>query len=220
MKAMILAAGLGKRMRELTEQRPKPLLEVAGKPLLEYHIEALARAGVTELVINHALMGALIESYFGNGERFKVNISYSAEGDEPLETGGGIKRVLPLLGEAPFIVVNADIWTDFDFSRLPHSPAGLAHLVLVNNPSQHPQGDFQLKEGNVKDEGTRRHTYSGIGVYRPALFQEMTETVFPLAPLLKEAMRNNQVSGELHSHVWMDIGTPERLNEANLIAGS
>ena len=204
-------------MRPLTEEKPKPLLEIAGKPMLEYHIEALARAGVTEIVINHALMGAMIEAYFGNGERFKVSISYSAEGDEPLETAGGIKRALPLLGDAPFIVVNGDIWTDFDFSRLPGSPAGLAHLVLVNNPPHHPQGDFQLKNGDLKDAGTQRHTYSGIGVYRPALFKTLTEAVFPLAPLLKEAMKNNQVTGQLHPHVWLDIGTPDRLKEANLI---
>jgi MurNAc alpha-1-phosphate uridylyltransferase len=218
MKAMILAAGLGERMRPLTEHRPKPLLEIAGKPLLQYHIEALARASVTELVINHALMGAMIEEYFGKGERFNINIRYSAEGDEPLETAGGIKRALPLLGEAPFIVVNGDIWTDFDFSRLPASPTGLAHLVLVDNPPHHPQGDFQLKDGDLKDRGSKRYTFSGIGVYHPALFKTMTEEVFPLAPLLKEAMKNDQVTGELHPHLWLDIGTPERLNEANIIA--
>jgi len=143
MKAMILAAGRGERMRPLTDQLPKPLLTIDGKPLLQYHIEALAAAGIRELVINHALMGEMIEERFGNGESFKVHISYSAEGDNPLQTGGGIKHALPLLGEAPFIVVNGDIWTDYDFSCLPAVPAGLAHLVLVNNPPHHPHGDFQ-----------------------------------------------------------------------------
>lgn len=215
MKAMILAAGKGERMRPLTDHLPKPLLRVAGKPLLQYHIEALAAAGVTELVINHALMGKKTEEYFADGEAFKVHISYSAEGEVPLDTGGGILRALPLLGEAPFIVVNGDVWTDYDFSYLPAEPPGLAHLVLVNNPPHHPDGDFQLNGKQVEEAGEQCFTYSGIGLYRPELFSGMEEASFPLAPLLRAAMRTGQVSGELYTGEWLDIGTPERLQEAN-----
>jgi len=215
MKAMILAAGKGERMRPLTDQLPKPLLTVAGKPLLQYHIEALVAAGVKDLVINHALMGKKIEDYFGNGEAFKVHICYSAEGDVPLETGGGILRALPVLGEAPFIVVNGDVWTDYDFSHLPTEPPGLAHLVLVNNPPHHPAGDFQLNGDQVEGTGEECFTYSGIGLYRPELFEGVGEARFPLAPLLHAAIRKGQVSGELYAGEWLDIGTPERLQEAN-----
>ena len=217
MKAMILAAGKGERMRPLTDHLPKPLLTIAGKPLLQYHIEALAAAGVKELVINHALMGKKIEDYFGNGEAFKVHICYSAEGDVPLETGGGILRALPLLGGAPFIVVNADVWTDYDFSRLPDEPPGLVHLVLVNNPPHHPGGDFQLSGKQVGEAGEERFTYSGIGLYRPELFTGAKKTRFPLAPLLRTTMRKGQVSGELYTGLWLDIGTPERLQEVRQI---
>jgi MurNAc alpha-1-phosphate uridylyltransferase len=216
MKAMILAAGRGERMRPLTEHCPKPLLMVADKPLLQYHIEALAAAGVTELVINHALMGEMIEEYFADGSSFKVEITYSAEGNEPLETGGGIFQALPLLGQRPFIVVNADIWTDYDFSHLPEDPDGLAHLVLVKNPSHHVDGDFQLLHGNqVLDGGENRYTYSGIAVYRPELFADAVKGFFPLAPLLRKAMQSNRVSGELYQGEWLDIGTPDRLEYLN-----
>ena len=215
MKAMILAAGKGERMQPLTDQLPKPLLTIDGKPLLQYHIEALATAGIRELVINHALMGEMIEERFGNGESFKVRISYSAEGDNPLQTGGGIKRALPLLGEAPFIVVNGDIWTDYDFSCLPAVPAGLAHLVLVNNPPHHPHGDFQLNGNEVQDGGEIRYTYSGIGVYHASLFTGIEQDSFPLAPLLREAMQKQLVSGEFFKGEWLDIGTPQRLQAIN-----
>ena len=212
---MILAAGRGERMRPLTEHLPKPLLSIAGKPLLQYHVEALARAGVTELVINHAVMGGMIEDYFGNGESFRVHINYSAESGEPLETGGGIKRALPLLGDAPFIVVSGDVWSDYDFSRLPEEPEGLAHLVRVNNPAHHPAGDFQLQGNRAEDTGEERYTYSGIGVYRPALFATEEKDAFPLARLLRAAMQKGLVSGELYTGEWLDIGTPERLQAAN-----
>jgi N-acetyl-alpha-D-muramate 1-phosphate uridylyltransferase len=214
MKAMILAAGRGERMRPLTEHLPKPLLCIAGKPLLQYHVEALAAAGVRELVINHAFMGEMIEDYFGDGGFLKVEISYSAEANKPLETGGGILRALPLLGDGPFIVVSADVWTDYDFSRLPEEPEGLAHLVLVNNPEHHPGGDFQLKGDKVEDAGEQRYTYSGIGVYLPELFADTEESVFRLAPLLRAAMQKDLVSGELYTGEWLDIGTPERLQAA------
>jgi N-acetyl-alpha-D-muramate 1-phosphate uridylyltransferase len=216
MKAMILAAGRGERMLPLTKDKPKPLLMVAGKPLLQHHIEALAGAGITEIVINHALMGNMIEDYFGNGQSFNVSIEYSAEGLEPLETGGGIYRALPLLGQQPFIVVNGDVWTDFDFSLLPDEPEGLAHLVLVNNPHHHPQGDFCLQAGKVRDVGAEKYTFSGIGVYRQALFTASKEVSFPLAPLLRSVMQRDLISGEIYTGSWFDIGTPERLEAINI----
>jgi MurNAc alpha-1-phosphate uridylyltransferase len=215
---MILSAGRGERLRPLTDHSPKPLLMVGNKPLLQYHIEALAIAGITELVINHALMGEMIEDYFGDGHAFKVDISYSVEGSEPLETGGGILHALPLLGEKPFIVVNADVWTDYDFSSLPEEPEGLAHLVLVRNPPHHAQGDFTLQGNKVKDVGQDSYTYSGIGVYQQALFADMEEGTFPLAPLLRTAIQKNLVSGEFYAGTWLDIGTEERLDVANNMA--
>jgi MurNAc alpha-1-phosphate uridylyltransferase len=215
MKAIILSAGRGERMRPLTEHLPKPLLLVNKKPLLQYHIEALSAAGIKELVVNHALMGKMIEDYFGDGDNFNVSIKYSAEGNAPLETGGGILHALPLLGEEPFIVVNGDIWTDYDFSSLPEKPEGQAHLVLVSNPSHHPDGDFCLEGDYVRENGEDKYTYSGIGVYRPSLFADIEMTSFPLAPLLRGAMRAELVSGELYGGDWLDIGTPERLEMAN-----
>jgi N-acetyl-alpha-D-muramate 1-phosphate uridylyltransferase len=215
MKAIILSAGRGKRMRSLTEHSPKPLLLVNKKPLLQYHIEALATAGIKEIVVNHALMGEMIEDYFGDGDNFNVNIKYSAEGNAPLETGGGIRHALPLLGEEPFIVVNGDIWTDYDFSSLPEEPEGQAHLVLVSNPSHHLDGDFCLEGDCVRENGEDKYTYSGIGVYRPSLFADIEMTSFPLAPLIRGAIRAELVSGELYHGEWLDIGTPERLEMAN-----
>lgn len=211
MKAMILAAGRGERMRPLTDHTPKPLLQVAGRALIEYHIDALVRAGFTELVINHAHLGARIEEALGDGRRYGARIRYSAEG-EALETGGGIFRALPLLGPAPFLVVNGDIWTDFSYAGLPAVPAGLAHLVLVDNPPQHPDGDFVLAgDGRVSAAGAPRLTFSGIGVYRPELFAGCRPGRFPLAPLLRTAMAAGQVSGEHYDGAWVDVGTPERL---------
>ena len=214
MKAFILAAGLGKRMRPLTDHTPKPLLMAGGKRLIEYHIEALVSAGITEIVINHARFGEQIEVALGNGSRYGAKIYYSAEGDHVLETGGGIVKALSLLGDAPFIVVNADVWTDYSFTHLPQQPDGLAHLVLVDNPEHHAVGDFILRDGKVYSEGEgRKLTFSGIGVYRPELFSACTPGVFPLAPLLRQAMQQERVSGEHYAGRWMDIGTSERLAE-------
>ncbi|WP_114277941.1 N-acetylmuramate alpha-1-phosphate uridylyltransferase MurU [Thioalbus denitrificans] len=210
MRAMILAAGRGERMRPLTDTIPKPLLPLAGRPLIEYHLRALAAAGVREVVINHAHLGHRLEDALGDGSRWGLAIAWSPEG-EALETGGGIFRALPLLGEAPFIVVNGDVWSDFDFSGLPAEPAGLAHLVLVDNPAHHPAGDFVLADGRVREGDGPRLTFSGIGVYRPALFAGCAPGRFPLGPLLRTAMARDEVSGEHYRGRWVDVGTPERL---------
>lgn len=216
MKAMILAAGRGERMRPLTDKTPKPLLTVAGKALIEYHIEALAKAGITELVINCAWLGQKIIDKLGDGKQYGVNIVYSDEGQQALETAGGIIHALDLLGNDPFIVVNGDIWCDYDFSKLPKKPSGLAHLVMTNNPAHNPQGDFVLQsDGFLKADGDNRLTFSGIGVYKPALFAGLPEGKQPLAPLLRSAMQNNKITGEKHPGKWQDIGTPERLDELN-----
>lgn len=214
MKAMILAAGKGERMRPLTLHTPKPLVKAAGVPLIEYHIRALAAAGFTELVINHAWLGQQIEDYLGDGARFGMHIVYSAEG-EPLETGGGIFKALPLLGDEPFLVVNGDVFTDYDFAALRKPLAGLAHLVLVDNPTHHPLGDFALSAGRVSDvqEAVGRLTYSGLAVLHPQLFAASVPGAFKLAPLLREAMAAGQVSGEHYGGCWVDVGTHERLAE-------
>lgn len=209
---MILAAGKGERLRPLTLHTPKPLVKAGGVPLIEHHIRGLAKAGFDKLVINHAWLGAQIEAHLGDGARFGVHISYSPEG-EPLETGGGIYRAIPLLGEAPFAVVNGDIWTDYDFSRLQRPLRGLAHLVLVNNPAHHPTGDFSLVGGEVFDNANAALTYSGIAVLSPHLFEGCTAGAFKLAPLLRHAMTTRQVSGEHHQGRWIDVGTHERLAE-------
>ena len=217
MKAMILAAGRGERMRPLTDRVPKPLLEAGGRPLIEYHIEALCKAGFTELVINHAHLGQQLVNHLGNGDRYGVQILYSAEPEGALETGGGIKNALPLLGDAAFLVVNADIWTDYPYAQLRREPAGLAHLVLIDNPVHHAEGDFQLTDGYVQAQGLEKLTFSGIGVYRPQLFAATPPGVFALAPLLRGAMQAGQVSGEHYQGRWMDIGTPQRLAELDRI---
>ncbi len=212
MKAMILAAGRGERMRPLTNRTPKPLLPVGGRPLIEYHLSALAEAGVSEIVINHAWLGKCIEQALGDGSRWAVKLRYSPE-QEGLETGGGILNALPLLGMRPFVVVNGDVWCNYPFSRLPKEPEGLAHLVLVDNPSHHPDGDFALRSGRVWLNGAPRLTYSGIAVLRPELFESCEPGRFPLAPLLRRAMQDGQVSGEHYRGDWVDVGTPERLKE-------
>ncbi|WP_417781084.1 N-acetylmuramate alpha-1-phosphate uridylyltransferase MurU [Stutzerimonas xanthomarina] len=218
MKAMILAAGKGERLRPLTLHTPKPLVRAGGVPLIEYHVRALASAGFTELVVNHAWLGEQIETYLGTGDRFGVRIDYSAEG-EPLETGGGIHRALPLLGNQPFAVVNGDIWTDYDFAALVQPPAGLAHLVLVDNPAHHPAGDFSLVEGQVIDGGASASafTYSGVAVLHPRLFEGCAAGAFKLAPLLRQAIAAGQVSGEHYRGRWVDVGTHERLAEVERI---
>jgi len=212
-KAMILAAGRGERMRPLTDTTPKPLLAVAGRPLIEWHLLRLAAAGFTDVVVNHAWLGEQIERSLGSGERWGLRITYSPEGVRGLETGGGIYRALPLLGDAPFMVVNADIWTDFELSTLRRVAfPGLAHLVLVPNPPHNPDGDFALAAGAVGKRGPR-YTFSGIGVYDPGLFAACRPGVFPLAPLLHDAVARGLVGGELHAGAWFDIGTPGRLDE-------
>jgi len=211
--AMILAAGRGERMRPLTDRTPKPLLRVAGKPLIVWHIERLAAAGIRRLVINHAHLGEQIEQALGDGHRWGVHIDYSREGEgRALETGGGIFKALPLLGERPFLVINGDIWCDCDLARIRPAAGSLAHLLLVDNPSHHPGGDFGLKAGQVVDAEPRL-TFSGIGVYDPALFADAAPGAFPLAPLLRRAMANGRVSGEHFRGSWVDVGTPERLEE-------
>lgn len=212
MRAMILAAGKGERMRPLTLNTPKPLIPVAGVPLIEYHLGALARAGFTEVVINHAWLGEKIEAHVGNGERFGLQVTYSRE-TQPLETGGGIFQALKYLGDEPFAVVNGDIWTDYDFAALRRPLAGLAHLVLVPNPEHHPEGDFLLADGQVQLPSTSVDTltYSGIAVLHPKLFADSAAGAFKLAPLLRFAMRDGDVSGEPFDGHWIDVGTPERL---------
>jgi N-acetyl-alpha-D-muramate 1-phosphate uridylyltransferase len=210
MRVMILAAGRGERMRPLTDATPKPLLTAAGKPLIVHLIEALAAAGLGELVINHAHLGHRIEDALGDGAHWGVHIRYSPE-EHALETGGGIFRALPLLGPDPFLVVNGDVWTDLDFARLRLGEHRLAHLVLVDNPPHHPNGDFALQGTNVHAGGGPRYTFAGIGVYHPALFRRCEPGAFPLAPLLRAAMAEGRVSGEHFAGRWLDIGTPARL---------
>ena len=214
MKAMILAAGRGERMRPLTDVTPKPLLEAGGKPLIVWHIEKLARAGFTELIVNHAHLGEKIEATLGDGSRFGVSIRYSPE-VEALETAGGIANAMPLLGPAPFLVVNGDIFCDYDFAALPRELGELsAWLVLVDNPEHHPDGDFAFRQGKVQDEGERKLTFSGIGIYRPELFAAIVPGAKArLAPLLREQMAAGRVGGEHHRGLWLDIGTPQRLQE-------
>jgi len=216
MKAMILAAGRGERMRPLTDHTPKPLLPVAGKPIIEHTIRQLVAAGFNELVINHAHLGQQIEDRLGNGDQFGASIAYTAEGEEGLETAGGIINALPLLGDDVFLVVNGDIASNFPFAELKHQPVDLAHLVLVNNPEHHPQGDFGLdKAGRVIEHSAEKFTFSGIGLYRPELFHGIPHGKSKLAPLLRKAMSAQRVSGQKFSGFWIDIGTPERLQELN-----
>lgn len=213
MRAMILAAGRGERMRPLTDHTPKPLLEVGGKPLIVWHIERLVQAGVTEIVINHAHLGAQIEAALGDGARWQVQIQYSAE-ETALETAGGIAYALPLLGTQPFLVVNGDVYTDIDYASLALPAGMLAHLVMVDNPPQHPAGDFGLVNGLLVEAASRTLTFSGVGVYHPELFKEVARgQPAKLAPLLKSAMRQQAVSGQHHRGIWHDIGTPERLKQ-------
>ena len=213
MKAMILAAGRGVRLRPLTDTRPKPLLEAGGKALIAWHLEKLARAGFTEIVINHAHLGEMLERELADGARFGLAIRYSPE-REALEAAGGIAAALPMLGSEPFLVLNADVYSDFDFSQLLGFELGdkLAHLVLVDNPAQHPQGDFALEHGYAGESGSPMLTFSGIGIYAPRLFGGIPAGAkIPLAPLLRKAMAAGRVSGEHYRGRWHDIGTVERL---------
>jgi len=211
MRAMVLAAGRGERMRPLTDTLPKPLVAVAGRPLIAWHLAALARAGVTEVVINLSWLGEQLRAALGDGARYGVRINWSEEGPVPLETGGGIFRALPLLGPGPFLVVNGDIWTDIDFGRLRLEDDAHAHLVLIPNPAHHPRGDFGLEDGWVVSRDSERLTYSGVGVYRPEFFAGCAAGRFPLLPLLNRAIGAHSLRGELHRGDWCDVGTPERL---------
>lgn len=216
MKVMLLAAGEGRRMLPLTAHSPKPLLKAGGRSLIEHQILKLRNAGFRDFVINHAWLGAQLQSALGDGRQWDIHIQWSAE-EQPLETAGGIMRALPLLGEEPFAVVNADIWTDYPYERLLRGlPAGRqAALVLVDNPAHHQEGDFVLRpDAAVQPRAASddsAHTFSGIAVYHPALFAELSEQVWPLRPLLLQAMQAGLVCGELYHGCWMDIGTPERL---------
>lgn len=249
MKALIFAAGLGERMRPLTDVTPKPLLEAGGKPLIVWHLEKLAALGVRDVVINTSWLAEQFPETLGDGARWGMRLHYSYEGARPLETGGGMWHALRLLGGRPFFAVNGDIWTDYDFARLPREPQGDAHLVLVDNPQHHPRGDFWLTaDGRVHSEivdvhepplisteaeQPQRLTFSGIGVYRPSLFADWYEIVggtpgadetpprFKLAPLLRAAMTRGRISGARHSGHWTDVGTPERLRALDAaLAGS
>jgi MurNAc alpha-1-phosphate uridylyltransferase len=212
MRAMILAAGRGERMRPLTDTLPKPLLKIGGKRLIEYHIEALRDAGIEDIVINVAYLADKIIEALGDGDRYGVHIHFSRE-EEALETGGGIRQALPLLGDNPFLVVNGDVWTDISFRDLTNIETKGAHLVLVDNPEHNLEGDFCLQAGVVHSDGEQMLTFSGIGVYHPALFSSKSPGRFPLAPLLREAMAENRVTGEHFRGIWNDIGTPQRLTE-------
>jgi N-acetyl-alpha-D-muramate 1-phosphate uridylyltransferase len=216
MKAMILAAGRGERMRPLTDHIPKPLLLVGGKPIIEHTITQLVSAGFTDIVINHAHLGEQIETTLGNGQQLGATICYSPEGEQGLETAGGIINALPLLGDEVFLVVNGDIATDFDFATLKNVHVDLAHLVLVPNPEHHPDGDFGFDEtGLVNEQAREPLTFSGIGLYSPKLFHNLPAGSRKLGPLLRQAMAKHRVSGQKFSGFWIDIGTPERLQELN-----
>ncbi|HEY0503314.1 MAG TPA: nucleotidyltransferase family protein [Lysobacter sp.] len=223
MNALIFAAGLGERMRPLTHHTPKPLLPVGGKRLIEWHLEKLAALGVREVVVNTSWLAEQFPQALGDGSRWGLSLRWSYEGATPLETGGGMLHALALLGDAPFVLVNGDVWTDYDFARLPREPDGLAHLVMVDRPPQATQGDFALDaDGHVRSDGEHRLTYSGIGVYRPQLLDgwrahssdagaDETPPRFRLAPILRAHMAQGRITGEHHRGRWTDVGTPERL---------
>ncbi len=212
MQVMILAAGRGERMRPLTDSTPKPLLKAAGKSLIVHTIEQLVCAGLTDLVINHAYLGEQIETALGDGSQFGATIRYSPEGKNGLETAGGIIHALPMMKDAPFLVVNGDIATNFPFATLKNEPVDFAHLVLVPNPEHHKKGDFHIgSQQYLSMTGTQRFTFSGIGLYSPEFFKTAPKNSTKLAPLLRDAMRENRITGELFEGFWMDIGTPERL---------
>lgn len=230
MRALVFAAGRGERMRPLTDHTPKPLLCVGGKPLIAWHLEKLAAIDVRDVVINTSWLAPCFAPVLGDGGQWGLRLHYRFEGATPLETGGGMLNALPLLGDGPFLAVNGDIWTDADFSCLPREPEGLAHLMLVDNPSHHPRGDFALDAaGRMHDRDSAvaaasgTFTFSGLGIYRPQLFDHWRAIIektpdtdaspprFKLAPLLRAGMRDGRLSGERHTGRWFDIGTPERL---------
>lgn len=221
MKAMILAAGRGERMRPLTDHTPKPLLEVGGKPLIVWHIENLKATGFEDIVINIAWLGDKIPAALGDGSKYGVKLLYSNEQQEgALETAGGIIKALPLLlsdsADKPFLVVNGDVWCDFSYTNIsPLKNDDLAHLIMVNNPEHNPKGDFSLADSRLNEAGESKYTFSGIGYYHPDLFKNLDQGKRALAPILREKMHDNKISGELFSGDWRDIGTPERLEELN-----
>lgn len=198
-------------MRPLTDSTPKALLRAAGRPLIEYHLDRLRAAGIDDIVINTAWLGSLIRAHLGDGTRLGVRIRYSDEGDTALETGGGIHKALPLLGDEPFWIVNADVFCDYSFGRSDMAPDTLAHLVMVPNPEHNPDGDFALIEGQIRVDRRSRYTYSGIALLRGELLRDESVGKFPLAPLLTRAAAAGAVTGELYDGSWIDVGTPERL---------
>lgn len=212
--AMILAAGRGERLRPHTDKHPKPLLHLGGRPMIAYHLDALAEAGFTDVVINQGWLGEQLPPALGDGSRWGLRICYSPEGYPALETGGGIFNALPLLGDAPFVVINGDVWTDYPLTNLP-ALEKRAHLVLIDNPAHNAQGDFHLAGKKIQAQGAPCLTYSGIGVYSPRLFAGCSPGAFPLAPLLRSAIAADQVSGEYFSGNWVDVGTPERWQNLN-----
>ena len=218
MRAMILAAGRGERLRPLTDRLPKPLVEIAGKPLIEHHIARLAAAGFQDIVINQGHLGEALRERVGEGDRWGIRIHWSDERPEPLETGGGIFKALPLLGTAPFLVINSDIWTDYPVARLRSVKCSLAHLVLVPNPDHNPRGDFSLQGARVFNQGEPAYTFSGIGVYHPVLFSQCSAGKFSVVPLLRGAIDRHVITGELFQGAWGDTGTAERLESIRSIA--
>ena len=220
MKALVFAAGLGERMRPLTDTTPKPLLLAGGKPLIEWHLEKLAAIGIREVVVNTSWLAEQFPRTLGDGSRWGIDLHCIYEGATPLETGGGLWNALPFLrdGDEAFIAVNGDVWTDFDFAQTGIDADADAHLVLVPNPPQHPRGDFTLAGGRVGEDsspGAMRYTYSGLGVYRPGFFAGCTPGRFPLLPLLQRAIAARRLTGQLYGGLWQDIGTPERLAAIN-----
>lgn len=224
MKAMILAAGRGSRLRPFTDTTPKPLLEVGGEPLIAHHLRKLAAAGISEVVVNTGWLGEQLPVALGDGSRWGVSIAWSHEGWPALDTGGGILNALPMLGEAPFLLINSDVWSDIDCAALAVADCGddLGHLILVENPPQHREGDFSLQRGRVGCAGKPRYTYSGVALLHPALFARAEAGAFPLAPLLRDAADAGRLGGQRHTGFWSDIGTPERLAALRdrLLAGS
>ncbi len=213
--AMILAAGRGERMRPLTDHAPKPMLRVRGKPLIEHHVERLAQAGIERIVVNLAWLGAMISDYLGDGSRYGVRIQYSAEAPRALEAAGGIVRALPHLGPGAFLVVNGDIYTDYPFAQAAVAHDRDAHLILVPNPPQHPDGDFGFEQGLALPSAALQYTFSGIAVYRTPFFANCVDGAFPLKPLLLRAMAARRCSAELYPGLWEDVGTVERLQALN-----
>lgn len=213
MKAMLLAAGRGERLRPITDSLPKPLVAVGGRPLIAWHLTALARAGIREVVINTSWLAEALRAALGDGSEYGVSITWSDEGPVPLETGGGILRAVPLLQPGPFLVVNADVWTDIDFATLALEEGALAHLVLVPNPPHNVRGDFGLEGDLVVNRDSERFTYSGVAIFRPEFFAGCTAERFPLLPLLNRGIAAGRVRGELHRGAWSDVGTAERLAE-------